>query len=431
MTTYVNTQIEEFHRYAASRLGTYHVQYQNQKPQNQANQIVLGLRTYELANHLGNVLVVISDKKLADDEAHVVSASDYYPFGMTIQERTFQNKEYRFGFQGQETESELFDGNGSFFKYRISDNRLGRFFSVDPLASKYPYYSQYAFSGNRLIDMIELEGLEPVSPIEVDGIDIHQMWPYLNTTPTKHRYQISRIGGNKLTVFFSSKGSSGYGGVAYESGILSPDILKLSEALDGRIRKSTIELNTSLFSIPVKIKIEPSIGLLETPTGLFSKHVAKFDTTYGPEDHATDGWGKVWRHLTWQGIMTLRYGREFAENVGNAFERGTEGMHGDTSNPDHLSFVDILNNEYGRIYAKEFADKGGDISTDEGLIEFLNFTAQKTIEAYNTYYKADIDSGKRTKMDDKFKFEASDPEIQLLLQHNQGANSSQPETYAY
>ncbi len=42
------------------------------------------------------------------------------------------------------------------------DPRLGRFFAVDPLASKYPYNSTYAFSENRVIDAIELEGLEKV-----------------------------------------------------------------------------------------------------------------------------------------------------------------------------------------------------------------------------------------------------------------------------
>jgi hypothetical protein len=38
--------------------------------------------------------------------------------------------------------------------------RVGRFFAVDPLAPKYPHNSPYAFSENRLIDGVELEGLE-------------------------------------------------------------------------------------------------------------------------------------------------------------------------------------------------------------------------------------------------------------------------------
>ena len=35
-----------------------------------------------------------------------------------------------------------------------------RFLSVDPLAAKYPHNSPYAFSENRVIDAVELEGLE-------------------------------------------------------------------------------------------------------------------------------------------------------------------------------------------------------------------------------------------------------------------------------
>ena len=42
----------------------------------------------------------------------------------------------------------------------MHDPRVGRFFARDPLESKYPWNSPYAFSENRVIDMIELEGLE-------------------------------------------------------------------------------------------------------------------------------------------------------------------------------------------------------------------------------------------------------------------------------
>ncbi len=42
----------------------------------------------------------------------------------------------------------------------MHDPRIGRFFAVDPLAPKYPHNSPYAFSENRVLDGIELEGLE-------------------------------------------------------------------------------------------------------------------------------------------------------------------------------------------------------------------------------------------------------------------------------
>jgi len=66
-----------------------------------------------------------------------------------------------YAFQGQENDDEIKgDGNSVNYKYRMHDPRLGRFFAIDPLASKYPYNSVYAFSENRVLDAIELEGLE-------------------------------------------------------------------------------------------------------------------------------------------------------------------------------------------------------------------------------------------------------------------------------
>jgi hypothetical protein len=46
------------------------------------------------------------------------------------------------------------------YEFRMHDSRVGRFFSKDPLFKKYPYNSPYAFSENRVIDGLELEGLE-------------------------------------------------------------------------------------------------------------------------------------------------------------------------------------------------------------------------------------------------------------------------------
>ncbi len=68
---------------------------------------------------------------------------------------------YRYGFQNQEKDDEIKGaGNSVNYKYRMHDPRVGRFFAVDPLASKYPWNSTYAFSENRVLDAIELEGLE-------------------------------------------------------------------------------------------------------------------------------------------------------------------------------------------------------------------------------------------------------------------------------
>jgi|GEM_PF-3681765 len=46
------------------------------------------------------------------------------------------------------------------FGARMYDARIGRFTSVDPLATQYPFYTPYQFAGNKPIQFIDLEGLE-------------------------------------------------------------------------------------------------------------------------------------------------------------------------------------------------------------------------------------------------------------------------------
>lgn len=86
---------------------------------------------------------------------------DYYPFGSLLPGRNYSSGSYRFGFQGQESDGEINGERNSYaYKYRTHDSRVGRFLSIDPLASEYPHNSPYAFSENRVIDGIDLEGLE-------------------------------------------------------------------------------------------------------------------------------------------------------------------------------------------------------------------------------------------------------------------------------
>ncbi len=132
---------------------------------------ILGLKYYEFSNHLGNVLTVYSDVKipLDADADYVVEGfrvpirniADYSPFGVQLDGRTISMDSYRYGFQNQEKDDEIKGaGNSVNYTYRMHDPRVGRFFAVDPLASKYPWNSVYAFSENRLLDAVELEGLE-------------------------------------------------------------------------------------------------------------------------------------------------------------------------------------------------------------------------------------------------------------------------------
>ncbi|MEY3751540.1 MAG: hypothetical protein RLZZ354_67 [Pseudomonadota bacterium] len=94
----------------------------------------------------------------------IVNTSDYSPFGVELDGRTVNSEEYRYGFQGQEKDDEIKgEGNSVNYKYRMHDPRVGRFFVVDPLTSQIPHYSPYIYSGNKVIDSKEFEGLEDIT----------------------------------------------------------------------------------------------------------------------------------------------------------------------------------------------------------------------------------------------------------------------------
>lgn len=94
-------------------------------------------------------------------KADISSATDYYPFGMEMPGRSFGSENSRFGYRGQEKDNEIRgEGNSINYAFRIHDVRIGRFFAIDPLSAKFPWNSSYAFSENKVIHAIELEGLE-------------------------------------------------------------------------------------------------------------------------------------------------------------------------------------------------------------------------------------------------------------------------------
>ncbi len=140
-----------------------------------------GRKLYELTNHLGNVLATISDKKIGVPSgstisyytADLVSAQDYYPFGMLQINRSYTagSAKYRYGFNGKENDNEVKgDGNQQDYGMRIYDPRVGKFLSVDPLYKSYPWYTPYQFAGNKPTRFIDRDGLEEADP-ELDRED--------------------------------------------------------------------------------------------------------------------------------------------------------------------------------------------------------------------------------------------------------------------
>ena len=122
----------------------------------------MGDKRYELSNHLGNVLEVITDRKLPSEHptdlgtteyytADVIAFNDYYPYGMILPGRNGQESsaDYRYGFQGREQDDEVKgDGNSYTTHFRMLDPRVGRWLSIDPKASSMPWQSPYCSMDN-------------------------------------------------------------------------------------------------------------------------------------------------------------------------------------------------------------------------------------------------------------------------------------------
>ena len=103
---------------------------------------------------------------------------------------------YRYFFNGQEADNEVFGEMALHaFEFRMHDTRLGRFWSVDPLAAKYPWNSTYAFAENSPIGYLEMEGLEKVQfgkvAVNFSNLDEKQVKFYLKKYRDYHHGNIT------------------------------------------------------------------------------------------------------------------------------------------------------------------------------------------------------------------------------------------------
>jgi RHS repeat-associated protein len=130
-----------------------------------------GNKLYELTNHLGNVLTTISDRKIGHGTGteydyytpDIISATDYYPFGSEMPNRTYSVPSYRYGFNGKENDNDVKgEGNQIDYGMRIYDPRLGLWLSKDALQSKHPYMSPYNFCYSNPLILLDPDGKDVI-----------------------------------------------------------------------------------------------------------------------------------------------------------------------------------------------------------------------------------------------------------------------------
>ncbi|MXV39398.1 hypothetical protein GO491_12075, partial [Flavobacteriaceae bacterium Ap0902] len=195
---------------------------------------------YNYTDHLGNIRLSYTDANRdgiikdywdplgIENVKEILEENHYYPFGLKHNYNATISKyqkaqtndrrrpkqivkaelDYNYKYQGQERQDEL-GLNWDSFKWRNYDYALGRFMSVDPLAEDYSYQSPYNFSENRVVDGVELEGLEWEDFKSANtGATINRSEKINGTTVT---WQETKVSVNNYTYSYSEK----YGGYGY------------------------------------------------------------------------------------------------------------------------------------------------------------------------------------------------------------------------
>ncbi len=165
-------------------------------------------------------------------DLEILEENNYYPFGLKhkgYNSNIVAHHPYK-EFQDQELTEDL-GLNVHEWKYRISDPAIGRFWQIDPLAEDYVYNGTYNFSENRVIDAVELEGLE-AAPVNIGYGMV--------------RSQISEAGGDLKKY---DQQNFTYGMIAYgtglsavivaEAGLVATGNFLLNEAKDEILSRAT------------------------------------------------------------------------------------------------------------------------------------------------------------------------------------------------
>jgi hypothetical protein len=125
----------------------------------------LGKRAYELVDHLGNVCATISDilvPKTATNtyDAVILALTDYYPYGMQMDTRTWEaggSSDYRYGYNTQERSDEIAgEGNHYTAEFWEYDPRAVMRWNTDPVPL--PQKPSYPILGGNPIMNIDHKG---------------------------------------------------------------------------------------------------------------------------------------------------------------------------------------------------------------------------------------------------------------------------------
>ena len=118
-----------------------------------------------------------SNTTLENQVCRPKSGINLYPFGQTMPGRNWMSTVggYRYANQGKEKDDEIFSGAQD-FEARELDNRIGRFWSLDPHQNRYPSSSPYSVTYNSPNLFVDKDGRDNIIYI----VDFSSNNPALN-----------------------------------------------------------------------------------------------------------------------------------------------------------------------------------------------------------------------------------------------------------
>ena len=104
--------------------------------------------------------VYFADLKVTHQYSEIVAGSDFYPFGLAIEDRKITREDYRYGYQGKFAEKDNETG-WNHFELREYDPIVGRWLQRDPAKQ---FFSPYIGMGNNPINSTDSDGgvIDPV-----------------------------------------------------------------------------------------------------------------------------------------------------------------------------------------------------------------------------------------------------------------------------